>query len=220
MSAPHQTPPGATMPTQLRERLRALGRSDDVDLGVRLLRGTPTNEAREHAALTQVSRAALRFGHDLAADPDHAATGFTARIRERSDGLESAAPAVARFLPRQGRIELFTDVIAHCEAVVDALGWRSLFPPGSIREAALHHERAHALISHEHARGLRRAVGVPALRLGRFVRWAHVAGADELAAHGYAQFRLGLPRSPLLVTVAAMATLDDAPSAATPLKED
>lgn len=221
MSAPSRAPSGRTLPRELRERLLLLGRCDDTVLGVRLLRGTPTNEAREDAELEHISGAAQQFGHDRAADPEVAASGLAATVRERHDGLGSAAPAVARFLPRQGRIELFTDVIEHCEAVVEALGWRGLFPPGSVREAALLHERAHELIGHEHARDLRRAVGVPALRLGRYVRWAHVAGADELAAHAYAQSRLGLPRSPLLVTVAAMAALDGTSSAtASSPKED
>ncbi|MGO1982942.1 hypothetical protein [Brachybacterium alimentarium] len=221
MSALSRIPSASALPRWLRERLLDLGRSDDVDLGVRLLRGTPTNEAREDAVLEHVSRAAQQFGHDLAADRNPVVTGITTQIRERDDGLISGTPAVARFLPRQGRVELFTDVIEHCEAVVEALGWKPLFPPGSIREAALLHERAHELIGHERTRDLRRAVGVPAMRLGRYVRWAHVAGADELAAHAYAQSRLGLSRSPLLVTVAAMAALDEASSATdTSLKED
>lgn len=207
MSAPSRNPSVVNLPRKARERLLALEQSDDVALGVRLLRGTPTNEGREDAVLDRVSRAAQRFGRDLAIDPATAVSAAP-EICERADGLASRAPAVARYLPRLHRVELFTDVLEHCDAVVDALGWRSLFPSGSLREAALLHEQAHELIGHEHAGDLRRAIGVPALRLGRYVRWAYVAGADELAAHAYAQSFLGLKRSPLLVTVAAVAALD------------
>ena len=220
MSAPRRNPSVATpsagaLSRRDRESLLALAQSDDAALGVRLLRGTPTNEGREGAVLYRVSRAAQRFGHDLATDlsTDPGTTvGAAPEIRERADGLASRTPAVARYLPKPHRVELFIDVIAHCEAVVAALGWRALFPPGIIREAALLHEQAHELIGHEHAGDLRRALGVPALQLGRYVRWAHVAGADELAAHAYAQTRLGLQRSPLLVTAAAVTAL----GAATP----
>lgn len=192
---------------------------EDIALGIRLLRKTPTNETRSHALLEQVSRAAHLFGRDLA----RTAVRDSPRpeVREHSDGLAADTPVVARYLPRADRIDLFIDVVEHCESVVDARGLRSLFPPGSIRAAALLHEQAHALIGHRHAAALRRALQVPALRLGRFVRWAHVAGADELAAHAFAQTRLDLSRSPLLVTAAAAETLDGSCPAPHPsLKED
>jgi hypothetical protein len=183
--------------------LRALERSaTDVRLGAHLLRGTPTNESRTEPMLVQVSRRAQEHGRAIAADPGSAKPG-PSTVVEHDDGLLSPSPAIARVHPRLGRIDLYTDVIAHCEAVIAALGWRGLFPEGSIREAALLHERAHELIVHGRGRELRRATAVPALRLGRHVRWAHIAGADELAAHAFAQARLGLPRSPMLAALAA-----------------
>ncbi len=206
-----------------RDALRRVADTDDVDLGVRVLRGTPTNESRDDATLRAVSAAAQRFGARLAAEQPSPSShsGQPPAVVERTGGLESDSPVVARYLPRRARVEVFVDVVAHCEAVVDALGWRAWFPAGSTRAAALLHEEAHELISHQYAAELRRAVGVPALRVGRWTRWAHVAGADELAAHAYAQARLGLPRSPLLVTAAAMAAIDRRANApALSVKED
>lgn len=203
-------------------RLRALADSTDVDLGVVLLRGTPTNQARTPETLRRISARAQEFGRDLAdrahasgsgagswsgADPVPAgAHGMT--VVEHRDGLTSGDPAVARFSHRTRTIDLYLDTVEFCEDLVDRLGWRDWFAPGSVRDAAIAHERAHDLISHAHARDLRVAVGVAALSLGRWHRWAHVAGADELAAHAYAQALLGLGRSPLLVTAAAATALD------------
>jgi len=184
--------------------LRRLDAVDDVELGIRLLRGTPTNEGRDDAQLRRISIAAQRFGADLAAD--HTAPADGAVVVERSGGDRSV---VARYLPRRGRIELFTDTVAHCESVVARLGWTDRFPPGTVRAAAVLHERAHERITHRRAAELRAAVGVPALRLGRWTRWAYVAGAEELAAHAYAGAVLGLPRSPLLITAAAMAAIEE-----------
>ncbi|MEQ3553030.1 hypothetical protein WIS52_21395 [Pseudonocardia nematodicida] len=183
---------------------------DDVALGARLLSGIPTNEARSPELLRTVAERARAFGHRLA-DLDAPAPGDPTgghRVVERTGGLDRDTPVLARFLHRSGTIELFTDSIAFCESLVDTHGWRAHFPAGSVRAAAVLHERAHHLLAGPYARDLRVAVGHPALRIGRWVHWAHVAGAEELAAHAYAARRLGLGRSPLLVTAAASAALD------------
>ncbi|MBW0104231.1 hypothetical protein [Pseudonocardia sp. KRD291] len=196
----------------------ALADVDDVALGARLLAGIPTNEARGPELLGVLSDRAQRFGRSLAdADADEPAAH---RVVERTGGLDRDVPTLARFSHRSGTVELFTDSIAFCEDLVDRMGWRPLFPAGSVRAAALLHEDAHHLLAGRYARDLRVAVGHPALRLGRLVRWAHVAGAEELAAHAYAARRLGLGRSPLLVTAAASAALDRPAAVATaPAKE-
>ncbi len=208
-------------PADLAHLARTAG-TDDVALGVRLLRSTATNEDRDDEALRAVSVAAQEFGAALARRTDAPAGPAAPRPRvvERTGGMASGSPVVARYLPRRDRVELFTDVVAHCEAVVAALGWHRWFPEGTVRAAALLHEEAHELIAHSRAADLRRAVGVPALRVGRWTRWAHIAGADELAAHAYAQTRLGLPRSPLLITAAAMAAIDRHAAASTPSVEE
>lgn len=184
--------------------LRRLSAVDDIELGVRLLRGTPTNEGRDDGQLRRISAAAQRFGAELAADHTDPVDGAT--VVERAGG---DLTVIARYLPRPHRIEVFSATVAHCEAVVDRLGWSDWFPPGTVRAAAVLHERAHERITHRHATELRTAVGVPALRLGRWTRWAFIAGADELAAHAYAGAVLGLPRSPLLITAAAMAAIEE-----------
>jgi hypothetical protein len=205
-------------------RLRALADTSDVDLGVVLLRGTPTNQARTPEALRRISARAQQFGRDLAgrtrasgsgsgsvsvSDDDLVAPGAHGMtVVEHRDGLRSGDPAVALFSHRTRTIDLYLDTVEFCEDLVDRLDWRSWFAAGSVRDAAIAHERAHDLISHAHARDLRVAVGEAALTVGRWHRWAHVAGADELAAHAYAQAVLGLGRSPLLVTAAAATALD------------
>lgn len=190
--------------------IRSLVDRDDVDLGVTLLGGVPTNEGRSPEQLRQVSVRAADFGRSIAvAGPDSDGTDVsTMTVVERTGGLDPSDPVVARFLHKSRTIELFTDTVDFCEDLVDRLSWRELFPPGSVRGSALEHERAHDLISHHHARGLRVAVGHPILSIGRWRRFAHIAGAEEIAAHAFAQQSLGLRRSPLLVTAAAMAVLD------------
>jgi hypothetical protein len=192
--------------------LGALVEVDDIALGARLLAGIPTNEARPPEQLRGFSARAQEFGRGLAEIDTEIDTGEPAahHVVERTGGLDREVPTLARFLHRSGTVELFTDSIAFCEDLVERLGWRALFPAGSIRAAAVLHEHAHALLAGPHARGLRVAVGHPAIRIGRLVRWAHVAGAEELAAHAYAARRSGLGRSPLLVTAAAAAALDRA----------
>jgi hypothetical protein len=197
-------------------RLRALADTSDVDLGVVLLRGTPTNQARTPEALRRISARAQQFGRDLAGRTRASGSGSDGvavaphgmTVVEHRDGLRSGDPAVARFSHRTRTIDLYLDTVEFCEDLVDRLDWRSWFAAGSVRGAAIAHERAHDLISHAHARDLRVAVGEAALTVGRWHRWAHVAGADELAAHAYAQAVLGLGRSPLLVTAAAATALD------------
>jgi len=206
--------------------VRALVETSDIDLGVVLLRGTPTNQARTTESLRRISARAQEFGRDLAGrtrttGPSVPGVGETTRcdeaevggghrmtVVEHRDGLASGEPAVARFTHRTRTIDLYLDTVEFCEDLVDRLDWRDRFPRGSVRGAAIEHERAHDLISHAHARDLRVAVGEAAFSFGGWRRWAHIAGADELAAHAFAQAILGLGRSPLLVTAAAASALD------------
>ena len=209
--------PGRGLGAPELDQIRGIAETSDVDLGVVLLRGTPTNQARPDEVLRRISARAQAFGRDLASGRSDGpgrsgeagpggAGGMT--VVERRDGLDSGDPAVARFSHRTRTIHLYLDTVDLCEDLVDSLGWRSTFPVGSVRAAAVEHERAHDLISHAHAKDLRVAVAQPALAIGRWRRWAHVAGADELAAHAFAQAVLGLGRSPLLVTSAAVSALD------------
>ncbi|WP_327675180.1 MULTISPECIES: hypothetical protein [unclassified Streptomyces] len=171
------------------------GRDHDLDLAVRLLAGTPTHEGRDPLLLRQWAHAAEEFGARLSPD------AMTARIVERDGGLTEGL--LARFRSRPAQIELYVDTIDRAERLVDEQGWRAWFPEGSVRAAALAHERAHEHLHHARVRAeFKRALGHTALRLGRRRVYAHVAGADELAAHAYARVACGLGRSPLLLTEA------------------
>ncbi|WP_233520286.1 hypothetical protein [Prauserella sp. PE36] len=183
----------------LRTECARLADEDDAEFGVRLLAGTPTHEGRDPALLRRWATAATEFG-----------AGLTVRARlpqprvvERTGGIERLL--LARYVSRPApAVELFTDTLALGEELVDLLGWRGWYPAGALRAAAMAHEDAHRLLHDDAAlkRALRERLGHTALRLGRFRIAAHVAGADELAAHGYAAARRGLGRSPLLLTAA------------------
>ncbi|MGD6748462.1 hypothetical protein ACOKM3_42200 [Streptomyces sp. BH106] len=175
-------------------------RDHDLDLAVRLLAGTPTHEGRDPLLLRQWALAAEEFGARLAPG------AMTARIAERDGGLTEGL--LARFRSRPAQIELYVDTIDRAERLVDERGWRAWFPEGSVRAAALAHERAHEHLHHARVRAeFKRTLGHTALRLGRRRVYAHVAGADELAAHAYARVACGLGRSALLLTEALGAAL-------------
>ncbi|RFU86951.1 hypothetical protein DY218_09470 [Streptomyces triticagri] len=188
------------MGTDLDEVGTDLDTADDIDLAVRLLAGTPTHEARDPELLRQWAYAADEFGSALpATDLD---SDFHAEIVERTDGLELGLIARYRSRPRP-TVELFTDTLDAAEALIDARGWRHWYPPGSPRAAALAHEAVHERLHHGPDRdALRRALGHVVLRAGRFTRYGHVAGAEEIAAHAYARTVCGLGRSPLHLTAA------------------
>lgn len=186
-----------------REALRAecarLADEHDEVFGVRLLAGTPTHEGREPASLRRWASAAAEFGTELAASADPA--GLPApHVVERTGGIEQLV--LAKYVSRpKPAVELFTDTLAIGEELIDLLGWRAWYPDGALRAAALAHEDAHRLLHDAAAkRALRARIGHTALRLGKFRVTAYVAGADELAAHGYATARCGLGRSTLLLT--------------------
>ncbi|MFZ6990592.1 hypothetical protein ACO0E1_01755 [Curtobacterium sp. RRHDQ66] len=198
--------------------MRALEDLDDAELGAQLLRGVPTNELRSDEELLRHAARATAFGTELAAStPAGSTAASTPAIVEHAGGLGAAL--LAQYDSGHHRIDLFTDTIAFCERLVDDLGWRHLFPVGSVRAAAVEHERAHHLVTADRSRALRAALDHQVFRLGRFRRLAYIAGTDEVAAHAFAARSLGLTRSPLLLTRAATAairTRNDARSASNP----
>lgn len=195
--------------------MRALEDLDDAELGAQLLRGVPTNELRSDEELLRHAARATAFGAELAGSTT--ADSVQPEVVEHEDGLQAAL--LAQYDSRHHRIDLFADTIAFCERLVDDLGWRHLFPVGSVRAAAIEHERAHHLVTADRSRALRAALDHQVFRLGRFRRLAYIAGTDEVAAHAFAARSLGLTRSPLLLTRAATAairTRNDARSASNP----
>ncbi|MFS7872281.1 hypothetical protein ACEYXF_02845 [Streptomyces asiaticus] len=181
-----------------------IGRDHDIDLAVRLLAGTPTHEGRDPLVLRRWAEAAEEFGRRMSPDP------LPVRVVERDGGL--AAGLLARYRSRPPVVEVYVDTVDRAERLVTELGWRNWFPAGSVLAAALAHERAHAWLHHTHVRAeFKRALGHTALRLGPRRLYAHVAGADELAAHAYARAACGLGRSPLLLTEALAAAMSKKP---------
>ncbi|MEW1599838.1 hypothetical protein [Streptomyces sp. NPDC093808] len=201
--------PLLTLPPARQEQLRAacarLAALDDTEFGLRLLAGTPGHETRDEGLLRRWARTATDFGAGLAATaaagPGPGTPG--ARVVETTGGTDRLLLARYRSRPVP-TVELFTDTLALGEHLVDVLGWRHLYPAGSLRAAALAHERAHCLL-HEDARArraLRDRLGHTALRIGALRVPGHVAGAGELVAHAYAGAVCGLGRTPLLLTAA------------------
>lgn len=183
----------------LRVECARLAAEDDVEFGVRLLADTPTHENRDPALLRRWAKAATEFGTGLSGGT----RSPKPRVIERTGGIRQLL--LARYVSRPApAVELFTDTLALGEELVDLLGWRAWYPEGTLRAAALAHEDAHRLLHDDAAlrRTLRERLGHTALRLGRFRIAGHVAGADELVAHGYAAADRGLGRSPLLLTAA------------------
>ncbi|MFJ9181176.1 hypothetical protein [Streptomyces sp. NPDC102360] len=176
-------------------------RDHDLDLAVRLLSNTPTHEGRDPLTLRQWALSAEEFGARMT-------PGLLADVRivEHEGGLD--AGLLARYRSRPAQIELYVDTIDRAERLVDERRWRAWFPAGSVRAAALAHERAHEHLHHAGVRAeFKRALGHTALRIGRRRVYAHVVGADELAAHAYARVACGLGRSPLLLTEALAAAV-------------
>lgn len=189
-----------------RRRIAALADQSDDDLGVRLLRGTPTNGDRPPEQLADLGRRAAAFGRALADRAADDPAVDRVRVVDRDGGLGQGG-LLARYGSRDHRVELFTDTVEFCERLVDELGWRAWFPSGSVRAAAVRHEQAHHLVTTDRSKDLRAALGLQVLRIGRFRRYGTVAGADEVAAHAFAARSVRLGRSPLLLTAAAQAAL-------------
>ncbi|MBT2896051.1 hypothetical protein [Streptomyces sp. McG3] len=182
-----------------RTAISALEADDDIAFGARLLANTPTHEGRDPELLRHWARTAGAFGAALPPVP------ATARIVESDGGL--AKGLLARYTSRPvPTVELFTDTLALADELIDLLGWRELYPAGSVRAAAIAHEAVHERLHHGPAKkALKHALGHVVLRAGRHTLYGHVAGADEIAAHAHARAVCGLGRSPLLLT-AALAT--------------
>lgn len=194
---------GPTAPVgESADALQGLVGLDDAELGARLLATVPTNENRDQALLRRWSDRACRYGSALGRDADPAQLEQIP-VGERRGGLDSTPPVLATYGSREGSVTLYTDAVDLCEQLVERLGWRRLFPTGAVRRAAVAHELGHRALVGD--KGLRAALGYELFHIGKLRRLGFVAGADEVAAHAFAQQLLGLPRSPLLITAAAAA---------------
>ncbi|GAA5137652.1 hypothetical protein [Pseudonocardia adelaidensis] len=175
------------------------GRSD-ADIGGELLGRLAVHSAVDHDTLARWADSALTFGRELAAtangNPD-------LDVTERTGGVEPGRRILlAEYRSRPAGVVVYTDAVERAESLIDEVGWREWYPAGSVRAAAVAHETAHQLLHGPAATRLRRRVGKVALRLGSWTVHAHVVGAPELAAHGFAAAAAGLARTPVLLTAA------------------
>ncbi|TNC24216.1 hypothetical protein FG385_18740 [Amycolatopsis alkalitolerans] len=181
-------------------RCARLAGLDDVELATRFLSDQQVHAHRERAVLSRWAAVATEAGHDAARSESGAEGGFTV-VTDRA-GLRPGWVVVAEYSERRHEIRLHDDVLELAGALVERLGWAEWYPAGVLREAAVAHEVGHGRLHGAAARALRERLGVRALRLGRYRRYAHISGTPELFAHGYAHQACGLGRSPLLLTAA------------------
>jgi hypothetical protein len=183
----------------LARRCAELAGRSDADIGGELLGQLPVHAAVDQATLGGWAASALAFGRELART---APRGPELPVTEASGGIEAGRILLAEYRSRPASVVVYRDAVERAESLIDELGWRDWYPAGSVRAAATAHETAHQLLHGAAATGLRRRVGKVALRIGRWSVPAHVVGAAEMAAHGFAAETAGLGRTPVLLTAA------------------
>jgi hypothetical protein len=198
---------------------------DEADLGARLLAELPTHESRPAALLREWAETASRFGTGLA--DEAAASGASGadslvsqaglQVQQEAGGLTRTRLTLAQYGTRPPTVRVYSDAVAVAEEVVRLLGWRGWFPPGSVRDIGVCHEVAHHLLHGSSAAALKQSLGHVVLHLGPITVRGHVIGADEIAAHSFAQAVCRLPKSPLLITLALKEASGVADLAARPL---
>jgi hypothetical protein len=210
-------------PARLAAACAGLPALDEAALGARILAALPTHESRPAGLLREWAGLASRFGVELAdgagvSDADGlAAQAGLPVIQEADGGLARTHLTLAQYGTRPPSVRIFRDAIAVAEDVVGTLGWGAWFPPGSVRDVAVCHEVAHHLLHGTAAAALKRRLGHVLLKMGPVTVRGHVVGADEIAAHSFAQGVCRLPRSPLLITLALQEASAVADLAAGPL---
>jgi hypothetical protein len=184
----------------LARRCAELAGRSDADIGGELLGQLAVHSAVDRATLSGWAASALAFGREVArttqARPELPVT-------ETAGGIEPGRRILlAEYRSRPAGVVIYRDAVERAESLIDDLGWRDWYPAGSVRAAATAHETAHQLLHGPAAAALRRRVGKIALRIGTWSVPAHVVGAAEMAAHGFAAESAGLPRTPVLLTAA------------------
>ncbi|MGC7095780.1 hypothetical protein ACPZ19_14000 [Amycolatopsis lurida] len=153
-----------------------------LELGAEFLAATPTHENRSTEQLRTWARIALEFGDELAAaHPELPQLD----IREKTGGKRPGEVLLAEYHHRDHRVTLYRDSLDFAREVSAKRGWP--IAPENLRRAAIAHEVGHHLLHGPRTRELNRRLGHRVLRLR-----AHVAGADELVVHRYAQHLSGI----------------------------
>ncbi|AXB46963.1 hypothetical protein [Amycolatopsis albispora] len=171
-----------------------------LDLGTRFLAATPTHEHRTPEQLRAWARIAFEYGDELAAEHPELPQ---LDIREKTGGKRPGEILLAEYHHRDHRVTLYRDSLDFARQVSAKRGHP--IPADRLRRAAIAHEVGHHLLHGVRTRELNRRLGHRVLRLR-----AHVAGADELVVHRYAQHLSGI--DPLLLNNFLVSAMD-APSA-------
>jgi hypothetical protein len=207
---------------RLAARCAELPGLDEADLGARVLAALPTHESRPAGLLREWAETANRFGTGLAdeaaasgADSLVSQTGL--HVEQEAGGLTRTRLTLAQYGTRPPTVRVFSDAVAVAEEVVQLLGWRGWFPPGAVRDIGVCHEVAHHLLHGRQGAALKERLGHVVLHMGPITVRGHVIGADEIAAHSFAQAVCRLPKSPLLITLALKEASGVADLAARPL---
>ncbi|GAA3514619.1 hypothetical protein [Actinocatenispora rupis] len=187
--------------------------ADEIALGARLLATLPTHEGRPEPLLRRWSATAADLGAELAdryagRTVDEVAAALALDVVEETGGIAAGTLTLARYGGRPPTVRIHPDAVVRAEAEVTRRGWRTWFPPGAVRDAALAHELAHHLLHGADGPRLKRRLDHVLLRVGPVVLRGHVLGADELVAHAFARRLCGLAASPLLISAALSADLD------------
>ena len=124
---------------------------DEVTLGARLLAALPTHEGRPEPLLRRWSRTAADLGAELAgryAGPsvDRLAGSLGLAVVEEPGGVTAGQLTLARYGGRPPAIRVCTGAVARADAEVERRGWRTWYPPGAVRDAAVAHEIVHHLL--------------------------------------------------------------------------
>jgi hypothetical protein len=194
-------------PARLAARCAELPDLDEAELGARVLAALPTHESRSAGLLREWAEVASRFGAELAdeaaaSSADSLVSQVGLQVVHSAGGLTRKSLTLAQYGTRPPTVRVYSDAVAVAEEVVELLGWRAWFPPGSVRDIGVCHEVAHHLLHGQPAAALKRRLGLVLIHLGPITVHGHVIGADEIAAHRFAQAVCGLPKSPLLITLA------------------
>jgi hypothetical protein len=194
-------------PARLAARCAELPDLDEADLGARVLAALPTHESRPVGLLREWAEVASRFGAELAdeaavsgADSLLAQVGL--QVVHTAGGLTRTQLTLAQYGTRPPTVRVYSDAVTVAEEIIELLGWRAWFPPGSVRDIGVCHEVAHHLLHGRPAATLKRRLGHVLIQMGPVTVRGHVIGADEIAAHSFAQAVCRLPKSPLLITLA------------------
>jgi hypothetical protein len=207
---------------RLAARCAELPGLDEAGLGARVLAALPTHESRPAGLLREWAETASRFGAELADEAAVSGAGSLVsqvglRVVQEAGGLTRTCLTLAQYGTRPPTVRVFSDAVAVAEEVVELLGWRGWFPPGSVREIAVCHEVAHHLLHGRPGAALKECLGHVVLHMGPITVRGHVIGADEIAAHSFAQAVCRLPKSPLLISLALKEASGVADLAARPL---